>query len=302
MMLNIEDFSKLTLDEKEIFDSIKEKFPPVHSDYLFTTMISWMDYANYHYTQIDDNIILFTNINGEMRLRPPLGKLNKSVFEEVLHLAKKLNSKFPFGMIDKPTKIWMSDNFSNFDYTTHRDYFDYVYSSIDLANLTGSSYSKIRNRYNKFKRLFSYKLEMISLDNIDDIKKFLKRWCIWKDCESDPFLDQEKKAVIFSMDNFFELGLSGTYIEINGEIEAIAVFEKMSPDTVVIHYEKASPDFEGIYKVINADTAKILQKKFKYINRESDMGVPGLRKAKMSYRPQHMIEMYHLKDVRLFHK
>lgn len=293
-MLKIEDFSKLTIEDKTLFSSMKKEFPPIHSDYLFTTMISWMEYANYHYYLSGDNIILFTNIDGEIRLRPPLGKRKKSVFNDVFNLAKKLDSNNPIGVIDEPTKIWISSNYPNLDFTDHRDYFDYVYRSIDLANLSGSAYSKIRNRYNKFKKMYNYKLELISEDNIEEIKKFLKRWCIWKDCKSDIFLNQEKKAVLFSMNNFLELGLSGTYLEIDNKIEAVSVYEMMSPGTVVIHYEKASPYYDGIYKVINADTAKILQKNYEYINRESDMGVPGLRKVKMSYRPDHMVNIYHI--------
>jgi hypothetical protein len=68
----------------------------------------------------------------------------------------------------------------------------------------------------------------------------------------------------------------------------------MNNDTAVVHYEKGSPDFDGIYKMINQETAKILEKDFKYINRESDMDLPGLRQAKMSYRPHHMIEIFNI--------
>ena len=96
------------------------------------------------------------------------------------------------------------------------------------------------------------------------------------------------------MSHFFELKLSGIAMRINGEIEAIAVYEGMNPDTAVVHYEKGSPDYDGIYKAINQETAKLLQKDFTFINRESDMDLPGLRKAKMSYRPHHMIEVFHV--------
>ena len=96
------------------------------------------------------------------------------------------------------------------------------------------------------------------------------------------------------MDNFFKLGLSGLAIRINNRIEAISVFEKYSFDTAVVHYEKGSPDYDGIYKAINQETANILQKDVRFINRESDMNIPGLRKAKMSYRPDHMIKVFHL--------
>jgi len=104
--------------------------------------------------------------------------------------------------------------------------------------------------------------------------------------------ENEKNAILYSMAHFFDLKLSGIAMRVLDEIEAIAVYEKMSPDTVVVHYEKGSPDYDGIYKAINQETATIVQKDFNFINRESDMDLPGLRKAKMSYRPHHLVEVY----------
>ena len=96
------------------------------------------------------------------------------------------------------------------------------------------------------------------------------------------------------MDHFFDLKLKGISLRINDKVESIAVWEKMNPTTAVIHYEKGNPDIDGIYKAINQQTAKIINKNLIYINRESDMGIPGLRKAKLSYRPHHMIEVFHV--------
>jgi len=293
-MLSISDFKPVKLEDKELFDKHYDKYPQLHSDYLFTTIISWMDYANYHYTFLKDSLIIITRIENQLRFRPPIGKREKDVFQEVLQLAKKEQNKYPFGLIDLPTKEWLSENFPNFKYTPNRSYFEYVYNSYDLAILPGSRYGKIRNRLNKFKRNNSYEVESISEENINEIKKFLNRWCLWKDCESDPLLKNEKKAVIYSMSHFSELELSGIILRINGDVEAMAVYEKMNSDTAVIHYEKASPDYAEIYKAINVETARILQKEFKFINRESDLDIPGLRKAKISYHPHHMVEVFHI--------
>ena len=127
-----------------------------------------------------------------------------------------------------------------------------------------------------------------------EVGEFLDRWCLWKDCGSDPILENERKAILFSMSHFFDLGLSGLVMRIDDKIEALSVYEKMNPETAITHYEKASPDFDGIYKAINQETAKILQKYFRFINRESDMGIPGLRKAKLSYRPHRLMEVFHI--------
>jgi len=293
-LLSLDDFKLLSLEDKQLFDKHYAKHPLVHSDNLFTTMISWMEYGNYHFTFLDDNLIIYSKISNQIRFRPPSGKFKKDVFDQVLKLAKKQDSDYPFGIIDLKTKEWMSKIYPKIKFEEHRDFYDYVYLSKDLAELKGSSYAKIRNRLNKFKRNHAYEIESISEDNFDEIREFLKRWCLWKDCESDPLLENEKKAILHSMAHYFDLGLSGIAIRIDGNIESIAVFEHMNPDTAVVHYEKGSPDYDGIYKAINTETAKLLQKDFKFINRQSDMNLPGLRQAKMSYRPHHMIEVFHV--------
>ncbi len=299
-MLTLDDFKPVTIEDKSIFDKHYEKYPPIYSDNIFTTLISWKEYADYHYTYINENLMIYSNINNQIRFRPPSGKLKKDVFDQVLNLAKKQDSDYPFGVIDEETKNWMSKQYPKIKLDEHRDFFDYIYLSEDLANLTGSSYAKIRNRLNKFKKNYQYSVEKISEENINEVKEFLKRWCLWKDCGSDPILENERKAILFSIGNFFKLALSGILIRINNAIESIAVFEGMNKDTALVHYEKGSPDFDGIYKVINQETAKILQNNYKYINRESDMGITGLRKAKLSYRPHHMIKVFHMNKSNFF--
>jgi hypothetical protein len=291
-MLSIEDFKTITIEDKPVFDKYYEKYPPTHSDNVFTTLISWMEYAKYCYTFLEDNLIVASRIGDKIQLRPPSGLRNKKNFDQVLNLAKKQESEYPLGVIDTQTKEWINKNYPQIELIEKRDYFDYVYLSSDLAELAGSSYSKIRNRLNKFKNNFEYTVEEISKDDMEEVAAFLKRWCLWRDCESDPLLENERKAILYSMANFFELKLSGIAMRVNNEIEAIAVYEKMNDEMAIVHYEKGSPDYDGIYKAINQETAKIIQKKFKFINRESDMGIDGLRKAKMSYRPHHMLEVY----------
>lgn len=298
-MLTIDDFRPVALEDKKIFDEVYKKSPPIHSDNVFTTIISWMDYSNYHFTIFEDNLIIYSNIGGQIRFRPPVGKRKKGVFDQIIKLSKEQDSDYPFGVIDLETKKWLEKNYENLIFDEHRDYFDYVYLSSDLAELIGSAYSKLRNRLNKFKRNYTYSTEKISEKNIGEVNKFLDRWCLWRDCVSDPLLENERKAILYSMSHFFDLKLSGLVIRINNDIEAISVYEDMNPGVAIVHYEKGSPDFDGIYKAINQETAKVLKKDFKYINRESDMGIPGLRKAKMSYRPDHMVQLYHVSKQNL---
>ncbi len=293
-MLSVDDFKKITLDDRDIFKKVYKKYPPLHSDNVFTTLVSWMDYGNYKYAFYKDNIIIMSNIDGITRFRPPIGKKKKHVFEEVMALAKDQTAKFPFGMITNDVKDYLSKEYLSLNFYSHRDFFEYIYLSSDLADLKGSDYRKIRNRLNKFHRKYAFEIEKVSRENMDEIKKFLKRWCLWRDCESDPIMSHEKDAIFYSIDNFFELKLKGILIRIDDRIEAMSIFEEMSRDTILVHYEKASINYDGLYKAINQETAKIVKDEYKFINRESDMGISGLRRAKESYRPHHMIEVYHL--------
>jgi hypothetical protein len=296
-MLSLDDFKKIDLSDKIVFDKHYQRFPPTHSSELFTTMISWGEYAEYHYALIENSIIIFSKTSNEIILHPPSGKFNLDLTKQVINLAKKEN--MTFGFIKKIEKNLLSTHFPSLTFIEDRDYFDYVYRASDLAELPGTKYGKIRNRLNKFTKNFDSKTEEISEKNIGEVNEFLKRWCLWKDCGSNELLENERKAIVYSMSHFFDIGLKGIVIRISGTIQAIAVYEQMNVDSVVIHFEKGSPDFDGIYKAINMETAQRVRHFVPYINREEDLGIPGLRKAKLSYHPDHFIEIYFVSKERL---
>jgi hypothetical protein len=291
-MQSLDDFKKISIDDKPVFDKHYTRFPPDHSGELFTTMVSWGEYVEYRYTSIENSIIILSKDTDGVVLHHPSGKFNQDLLKQVITLAKREN--IIFGFIKKTEKNLLSRSFPSLTFAENRDFFDYVYRASDLAELPGTKYGKIRNRLHKFTKNFAYTIEEISEKNMDEVAEFLKRWCLWKDCGSDELLENERKAIIFSMSHFFALGLMGLALRINGAIQAIAVYEKMNTDTVVVHFEKGSPDFDGIYKAINMETAQKVRHLVPYIDREEDLGISGLRQAKLSYHPDHFIEIYHV--------
>ena len=295
----MDDFKPIELIDKDIFSRQYQKNPPQHSDYCFTTMVSWKSFMGYYYAIIEDILVIMTKLDGKTRFRPPIGAPSQVFDKRVIELAIEYGGESPFGMIDNDSKKRLSSYFPKLMFQPHRDYFDYVYLASDLVDLKGKEYIKIRNMINRFKRRFEYKVENITNDNLEEVITFLTRWCLWKDCDKVPLLKSEKDAVFYSTEHFNELDLSGIAIRIHDEIEAISIFEKLNENTGVIHFEKAIPDFDGLYQVINQEAAKILAKDFQFINRESDMGVPGLRTAKTKYRPHHMIEVFHVNKDQL---
>jgi hypothetical protein len=291
-MLSLDDFKKISLDDKPVFDTFYKKFPPDHSGELFSTMISWSHFVEYFYAVSDTSIVILSKREKDAVLHYPSGKIKQDALKEALVLAKREDLRF--GFIKKEQKPILLKQFPSLKLVENRDFFDYIYRSSDLADLPGTKYGKIRNRLNKFTKNFSYTTEEITKGNIGEVHEFLKRWCLWRDCESDELLENERKAILYAMDHFVDLGLQGLALRINRTIQAIAIYEKMKQDTIVVHFEKGSPDFDGVYKAINMEIAQRVRQIIPYINREEDLGVPGLRQAKLSYHPDHFVELYYV--------
>ncbi len=291
-MLALKDFRPVTLADQSYFQNHFERYPQVHSDNTFTNMICWNHYANYEFAHVRDNIIISSTIDGKTTFRPPIGPQDNGLLREVIRLAVDFGDTVPFVLVDDESREWIQEIFTDIELSLDRDYAEYVYRSSDLANLPGKEYLTIRHQVNKFRRNCSPVVQPLGISALEEVKQFLLEWCEWKDCDGKEFLKNEKDAILFAIDHFSELGLKGLSIRVQGKIGAISLYEPLNPDTVVVHFEKGLPDCEGIYKAINAETALLLQDAYRYINRESDMGVPGLREAKLRYHPDHMVEVY----------
>ncbi|HSD57209.1 MAG TPA: phosphatidylglycerol lysyltransferase domain-containing protein [Methanotrichaceae archaeon] len=291
-MLSNSDFRPVSLDDKDFFFEHYKRFPQAHSDNTFTNMVCWNHYAHYRFAFKEDNILLSSTIDGLTRYRPPIGPRNPDLLAEVMSLAARSSEDFPLVILDAESKEWISGLYPELNLYPERKYFDYVYRASDLAMLPGKKYSTIRHQLNQFQRNCEHTVEPITEDNATEVRGFLEEWCVWKDCDSEPVLANEKDALFFAISHFSKLSLSGLVIRVKGSIMAMALFEGQNINTAVVHFEKALLDCKGIYRAINAETAKFLVKDYIYINRESDMGIEGLREAKTRYHPDHMVEVH----------
>ena len=255
-------------------------------------MVCWNHYANYSYAHVGDNVVLASTIDGKTRFRPPMGPQNPSLVRDLVRLAADVGDTDQIILLDQATAEWMQSIYRRIDIVPDRDQAEYVYRAEDLAKLPGRDYLYIRREINKFRRTYpSSTAEPISSANCDKVKEYLDQWYATKNHDGG-LAGYEKEAVFYSLDNMKELGLSGLTINVDGKIGAMSIFEGMSRDTALIHFEKGLPEYEGIYKVINQEAASLLSKEYEFINRESDLGVPGLREAKLRYHPHHMVEVY----------
>ena len=182
-----------------------------------------------------------------------------------------------------------------FDYEIDRGESDYIYLTERLTTLSGKKLQAKRNHIARFKDNPNWVYEPITRDNIDECIEFNHKWCEENGCEDDPELQREYCAVVQSFKHFFELEFIGGLLRRDGEIIAFTMGEPLNSDTFVVHIEKAFHHIQGAYPMINQQFIINNCQDYKYVNREEDVGDEGLRKSKLSYYPDILLDKYRLR-------
>jgi hypothetical protein len=169
---------------------------------------------------------------------------------------------------------------------------DYVYLTQDLIELKGRKYHRKRNHIKQFQEKYSSQCIPLTPEWISQCLQLETEWCDLRHCEASPGLLNESLAIKETFSHFGELGVKGGAILINGKVEAFTLGDPLNPETVVIHIEKANPAYEGLYPTINQAFLEQRWSGTTYVNREQDLGEEGLRKAKESYFPHHLVNKY----------
>jgi hypothetical protein len=184
-----------------------------------------------------------------------------------------------------------------FQFKTSRDDFDYVYAIDDLADLRGRKFQKKRNHFNRFRTEHpNYEVRELNACNLHQALSMVDAWYrkrMKEDPEGDYLL--ENIALARAFQHYGQLNMDGIMLLDGDRVLAVTMGSRLSPDTFDIHFEKAREDVDGAYTVVNQEFARYLRLKYPevaYLDREDDMGLEGLRKAKLSYNPDHLVEKY----------
>lgn len=173
----------------------------------------------------------------------------------------------------------------------YRDSADYVYETEKLISLSGKKYHGKKNHINKFNRLYpDWTYEKITDENVEECFQMALNWRRENGCDEDVDKNAEMCVTLNSLRLMKELELSGGLIRVDGRVVAFSIGEPVCDDTMVVHIEKAYADVQGAYTIINQQFLTHEASQYQYVNREEDMGDPGLRQAKESYRPVFLVE------------
>jgi len=223
---------------------------------------------------------------------PPFGAGDKR--KAIDYLFEYLAEETPNPKISRVPGSFVEENIDleNFFVEIDRDNSDYVYLTDNLIKLSGKKYHRKKNHLNRFRKNYSYEYRDLDEEGVECFLDMQENWCQLKNCLENPGLLREDYAVYNALTHFEDLNYKGGSIIINGEVEAFSLGEQLNEKTAVIHIEKANPDIPGLYTAINQFFCEKAWSHMKYINREQDLGIEGLRKAKKSYIPHHMVDKY----------
>ena len=277
-------FRPLTLENQNAYNRLLAQTPLKTSDYCFLNLWAWKDIYGLEWA-FDQGLVWIRQNQPQSVYWAPVGDWESidwpARFDSLCHEAASF-TRIP----DALHNLWREKLGDKLRLQPDRDHFDYLYKVQDLIQLRGNKLHKKKNLLRQFYRRNDFVYRSLTPQRIDQALKLQTEWCLWRDCESSTTLEAENQAIVNIFHDWSKLsGLLGGGIEIDGTMVAYTVAEPLDEDTVVIHFEKGCPNYKGIYQAINQMFLERSASEFTYVNREQDLGDPGLRQAKESYNP-----------------
>lgn len=299
-------FKNIDINSKKELDPYFDMVDYEACEYCFTTLYMWQHVYKTGYYIGDDFAVLVGEYEGNSFSILPLATKERlpEVIDFVIDYFKNINKKvYLRGITKEIIDVLNEIHPGKFEYIEERDLFDYIYDAESLRTLSGRKNQKKRNHINYFLKEYEGRFEYKLLDkeNFDECLKLMKDWTINKE-EHDSFdegMDDELVAIkkIFNNYDILKDRVKVFGIYIDGKLEAFSIGEFLNKNMALIHIEKANPEIRGLYPLINQ---QFLVKEFadvEFVNREEDLGIEGLRKAKLSYHPCRFVEKYTVRGL-----
>jgi len=281
-------FEPISLDKQEDYLNMLTRCPQVASDYSFMNLWGWAEEYGLTWAWNDD-CVWIRQSRPEVLYWAPVGPWYDIDWCARL-VATPDESTIFIRIPDKLVEHWQATFKDQAVIAEERGHWDYVYSVSDLIELKGNRFHKKKNLLNQFVKKYEYSYVSFEPRFIGQAMAMQENWCTWRDCESSAVLAAENRAVFRVLENWD--GLSGTLggaILVDGAMVAYTIAEALTPQSVVIHFEKGDTRFKGVYQAINQMFLAHGAREFSTVNREQDLNDEGLRKSKLSYNPSEFL-------------
>ncbi len=297
MIKTMIDFKRFSLDDKNLYEKYFAKDTCRRGcEFSFANMYLW---GRQNLAALHGHIVMFSQFDRRTVYPFPIGDGDKkAVLDAIIEDSEARGIPCRITGMCEGAKAELDALYpGKFRFHSDEGSFDYVYAIDDLAELSGKKYDGKRNHISKFKAACpDYVCEQINADNEAAVLEMLEKWYADK-MEKNPDSDfhMERAALKRAIRDREALGMESLVIMHGGEVMALTLGSFLTDDTLDVQFEKARTDVQGAYPTVNCEFAKYIRAKYpevKYLDREEDMGLEGLRKAKKSYHPHHMIKKY----------
>lgn len=288
------DIIRPSIETKELLNQYLQYNHYRECEFSVANSLFWCDFYQTKFTILED-MLVFCRLENDVptSFTFPVGKHDpKGAFDRVVDYFEESNLPFAMYMVEpemyERIETWYPGRYR---IAYDRDSADYLYKYETLANLAGKKLHAKRNHINRFLENYpNYRYERINEKNWHECLELEEAWVRENNPENDEDKNTEKKIIAYALEHRKVLGLIGGLIRADGKVVAFTLGERLTEDTFDVHFEKAYADIQGAYAMINREFVRQELSDYIYINREEDLGIPGLRRAKLSYQPDSLVE------------
>jgi hypothetical protein len=272
--------------DKPLLDSIFQQLQPRVSELSFAGLYLFRTAHDYCLAMLSDSVVVMgKGYDGTSYCLPPLGGDASDACKLLLDEGLEL-----YGVDDEKALRYLVN--AGCEIVEERDSFDYLYLREEMATLPGNRFHKKKNRINYFTARHNYEVRIFSAQYLCGCLQLLDEWVRVAEVEDNRSFGLEMDATADALALADALELEGVVVMVEGVVRAFALGERLNRNTVVCHFEKADHFMEGLSQLVNREFARQLFTDCLYVNREQDLGEPGLRNAKLSYHPVEMIKKF----------
>lgn len=287
-------FSGITIEDRDWMNKKFAEDDRNACEYTFANNYMWRNVYQVEVAECCGCLVIRFQEHGEYCYSYPVGAGDKrAAIERLLAVCGQEGRALNMSPLSEEDREQLMAWFpGRFLIRSDRDDFDYIYSREKLKTLAGKKLHGKRNHIARFKDDGDWSYEPLTADNLEECRTMTYRWMRMRSEKWNEEMEEEVMVLHEAFDHMAELGLVGGVLRKAGEIVAFTIGEPINSETFVVHFEKAYPDMQGAYPMINQQFVEHACQDFAYVNREEDTGDPGLRKAKLSYYPEILLTKY----------
>ena len=283
----------LSLEQQKDIEKIFKVENSRSADFCFGNYYMWDKRFEQHIAVIGGRLVTLLTRNGEKWFAFPVGSGDAAPALDFMK-AYCLDADIPLkicGICHEHLPLLDS----GFLVASDRDFSDYIYGIGALSSYSGKHLHGKKNFCNRFEKEHEWHFEPMTRKNIPLCMEMLRQWHIEEDVRLEGSIVYENDAIRTGFENFEALGLEGGVLFADNSVAGFCMGEALNGDTFCVHFEKAFSRLDGAYPMVCREMAKLIKAtrpEICYVNREDDMGTPSLRKSKLSYKPEFILEKH----------